>query len=175
MQNGGTIPREATDPTWGSNGLPDMSESAMRPLGMHSAAAELAGTTNGVGLDPLNGGGAPGSVFPTSAGKDPTTQVTPLAPLTLALDALCANRGRFLDKYVPLGLAHRRLGRTAVVQIFEDAETQKRCEPSSRATHQAAGCWEWGCCFALLRVVETGQVVTFLAYLRVKRAASRQL
>lgn len=129
--NGAKIPLDATDATWASSGL-DSNDTSMRSLGVHTAAAELAGASNGA--NGANGGSAlgalgpnpPGSLFPTSSGKDPTTQVTPLAPLTLALDALCAKREKFLDKYAPLGLAHRRLGRTAVVQIFEDPETQKR-------------------------------------------------
>lgn len=120
------IPLDATDATWASTGLSDTSELSMRSLGVHTAAAELSGTngSSGDGLGPNPPGSA---LFPGGAGgKDPTTQVTPLAPLTLALDALCANRGKLLDKYTPLGLAHRRLGRTAVVQIFEDPETQRR-------------------------------------------------
>ena len=117
------IPMDATDATWASRGGVVGGEVTMQPLSSHTNG-ESNGASNGSTLDSLNG--SRGGVFPTSAGKDPTTQVTPLAPLTLALDALCANRGKFLEKYTPLGLAHRRLGRTAVVQIFEDPDTQRR-------------------------------------------------
>lgn len=122
------IPLDATDATWASAGLDhsDNGELSMRSLGVHTAAAELSGSngssSDGLGPNPSGPASFPGG----GSGKDPTTQVTPLAPLTLALDALCASRGKLLDKYTPLGLAHRRLGRTAVVQIFEDPDTHRR-------------------------------------------------
>eukprot|EP00892_Ulva_mutabilis_P007872 jgi/Ulvmu1/5457/UM227_0002.1 len=119
------IPVEATNATWANGGISDHGEATMQPLSVHSANGSAASSANGSALEAL-GPNPRGALFPTTAGKDPMTQVTPLAPLTLALDALCSNRGKFLDKYAPLGLAHRRLGRTAIVQIFEDPDTQRR-------------------------------------------------
>lgn len=50
----------------------------------------------------------------------------PLQPLVKALDALCAEKTFFLDVYVALGPASRKIGRDAVVQIFQHRMNKTR-------------------------------------------------
>lgn len=50
----------------------------------------------------------------------------PLQPLVKALDALCTNKTFFLDVYVALGPASRKIGRDAVVQLFQHRMNKSR-------------------------------------------------
>lgn len=50
----------------------------------------------------------------------------PLQPLVKALDALCADKTFFLDVYVALGPASRKIGRDAVVQLFQHRMNKSR-------------------------------------------------
>lgn len=53
-------------------------------------------------------------------------QAVPLEPLTKALDALCSAKRPFQGIYMALGPPHRRVGRSGVVQLFDNTETRRR-------------------------------------------------
>ena len=53
-------------------------------------------------------------------------QAMPLEPLTSALDALCSSKRPFQGIYMALGPPHRRVGRSSVVQLFDNTATRRR-------------------------------------------------
>lgn len=53
-------------------------------------------------------------------------EALPVEPLSKALDALCSSKRPFLNSYMALGPQHRRVGRSSVVQLFDDTETRRR-------------------------------------------------
>lgn len=53
-------------------------------------------------------------------------KTVPLEPLNKALDTLCSSKRPFQGVYMALGPPYRRVGRSSVVQLFDNTETRRR-------------------------------------------------